>query len=106
MKKSITYIILCLSLIASESSNQLLAGEPDYWWYKFPTYTDINLFSDVPARVVQGNFGADFAWGQYAQRLSLRSTKSQISLAKTSNPQVKVMSYIEGLGQPRLYTAG
>jgi hypothetical protein len=106
MKKSITNIILCLSLIASESSNHLLAAEPDYWWYKFPTYSDVAVFSDVPARVIQGNFGADFAWGQYSQRISYRSTKSQITQAKKNNPQVSVMSYIEGLGQPRLYTAG
>lgn len=101
------FLFLFLITLHSVSSLcQIQTAEPDYWWYKFPTYSDVAVFSDVPARVVQGNFGADFAWGQYAQRLSLRSTKSQISLVKKSNPQVKVMSYIEGLGQPRLYTAG
>ncbi|MDX9748134.1 MAG: T9SS type A sorting domain-containing protein [Paludibacter sp.] len=93
-------------LISTLISCQLAAAEPDFWWYRFPTYSDVSLFSEVPARVVQGNFGADFTWGQYAQRLSLRSSKSQINQAKSINPQVKVMSYVEGLGQPRLYVAG
>jgi hypothetical protein len=106
MKKSLAYIILCFGLLYSNFFSHLQATEPDYWWYKFPTYSDVAVFSDVPARVIQGNFGADFAWGQYAQRLSYRSTKSQITQAKKNNPQVRVMSYIEGLGQPRLYAAG
>ena len=106
--KFVTVLVVCIQLFSQTvQSEPIYTGvEPNYWWYKFPTYSDVAVFSDVPARVVQGNFGADFAWGQYAQRLSLRSTKSQISQARNINPNVKIMSYIEGLGQPRLYTAG
>ncbi len=97
---------LFLTLFSVNTFCHLSAAEPDYWWYKFPTYSDVSLFSVVPTRVVQGNFGADFAWGQYAQRLSIRTSVSSLNSAKSVNPNVKVMSYVEGLGQIRLYTAG
>lgn len=108
LKKSqaFKFLFVFIFVFVADFGFQLYAAEPDYWWYKSPTYTDLSIFTNVPSRVVQGNFGADFAWGQYAQRLSIRNTKSDINVTKAISPTVKFMSYIEGLGQSELYTAG
>lgn len=104
----ISLLVLSIQFVSQTAKSEpIYSGvEPNYWWYKYPTYSDASLYSSVTPRVVQANYSADFAWGQYAQRLSFRSLIPIISSVRSKDSNVKVMSYIEGLGQPCMYAIG
>jgi hypothetical protein len=76
--------------------------EKSDWWYQYPTQAEGQYVTATNANTSRNNYGADFAWGPYTQRLSYEETKTEIQSFQSMGK--KLISYFESSGTPLVYS--
>lgn len=66
------------------------------WYYDYPTMAEGDLVYSTNASSTRQNFGSDFGWGMYTQRLGFEETRNSLSLAEQNNK--RACGYMEGSG--------
>ncbi len=96
--------ILKIGVAVSDSKTVISTYDKDDWWYKYPTQAVESYSAGVGSAATNGNYGADFGWGSYTQRLSYEEYKDNISRQKSSGK--KLLGYMEGSGTVGTYALG
>ena len=80
--------------------------EKSDWWYNLPTIAESTGAKEVGAKAAWQNFGASYGTGLYGQRLSWEGAKKGHPIESHREDRRKMVTYMEALGQPRVYVAG
>lgn len=96
--------ILKIGVTVSDSQTVISTYDKDDWWYKYPTQAVESYSASVNSAATNGNYGADFGWGSYTQRLSYEEYKNNISDQKSKGK--KLLGYMEGSGTVGTYALG
>lgn len=70
--------------------------DKEEWWYSYPTQEDLEWEDQTDSAAVRGNFGADFGWGLYTQRLSYEEYANK--QAEIQQRGQRLLGYMEGSG--------